>query len=323
MRCGAVRVTHGWRRLALRTWGPDLLHGAATMHASFSFTLHAGPVGRPTGEGPAPSQPSAHRGAGQLWFFGLTAMTLFFAALLILAQLTRGGSIAASVTPILSVYAIGIAVLGVGALAYVVHSARAQGLLASEKHVGDAVAAGPGLRVAPTVPPRGRPPLLQASQVPLQASQASVGQSSVGLPSGQTPRASAPIAVASLHVEPAVAPAPTAARSSTARRTAVHTIRMPKPAVADSTAPHPYPFPASRIEPVALQVRVAGMRSAAWGPRPPSLVDRLLGRGTHRSYPPQERRPGSVRPMPTAGPMSPASTTAPTTPPPPAVLAHR
>ena len=286
------------------------------MHASFSFTLETGPVGRPTEEVPAPSQPSADRGAGQLWFFGLTAMTLVFAALLILAQLTRGGSIAASVAPILLVYAIGIALLGVGALAYVVHSARTQGRLALEVPLSDAVAAEPGLRVAPTVPPRGQP-------LPLQAGPASVGQSSVGLPSEPPQRAPGPVEAASLPVAPTSSPAPTAVASSGPRRTVVHMIRMPQPAVADVTSPRPYPFPASRVEPVALQVRVAGLRSVAWGPRPPSLVDRLLGRGTHRSYPPQERRSGSLRPVPMTRPMSPASTPAPTTTPPPVMLARR
>lgn len=286
------------------------------MHASFSFTLETGPVGRSTEQEPAPPRPSAGRGAGQLWFFGLTAMTLVFAALLILAQLTRGGSIAASVAPILIAYAIGIAVLGVGALAYVLHSARALDPLASEGSTSDPLAAGSGLRVAPTVPPRGQP-------LPLQSGPATMGQSSVGPPSEQSLRAPAPVGPASIHVAPPLPPAPAAARESTARPRAVHAIRMPRPVVAGTASPRPYPFPAARVEPVALQVRVAGLRSAAWGPRPPTLVDRLMGRGTHRSYPPLERRSGLVRPMPTVGPMSPAPTRTPSRAPVAVVLAHR
>ncbi len=268
-----------------------------------------------------PTRPSAGRGAGQLWFLGLTAMTLLFAALLILAQLTRGGSLAASVAPILFAYAIGIAVLGVGALAYVTYGARALGSLASEGPAGDPVAAGSGLRVAPAVPPRGQALPTQTRSEPVGPP--SVGPPSVSPPSEQSQRAPAPVGPASLPVASALSQAPAAVSSSAARRAAVQTIRMPRPVVAGTASPRPYPFPAPRVEQVALQVRVAGLRSAAWGPRPPTLVDRLLGRGTHRSYPPQERRSGLMGPVPTPGPMSPAPATTPTRAPSAVMLAHR
>ena len=195
--------------------------GPPRCSASFSFTLETGPVGRSIEEEPVPPRPSAGRGAGQLWFFGLTAMTLLFAALLILAQLTRGGILAASVAPILFAYAIGIAVLGVGALAYVVAqrpSARLPCFGRARRR--SRWLPDPGCGSRPTVPPRRRPLPARPELRPIGApwlrrpSSRSVPVLRSGSPPSRSRRR--------CHTAPA------AVSSSVARRTAVQTIRMPQ-----------------------------------------------------------------------------------------------
>lgn len=111
-----------------------------------------------------PQMPSDHAsdtsGAGRpavtLWLFGLTAMTLVFASLLLLGLLARSEIVDASIQSAVNAYTVLTAAIGLVAMAYVLTMGRRAGLFGSTRVTDSDTQLSTetgGLMIAPTVPP--------------------------------------------------------------------------------------------------------------------------------------------------------------------------
>ena len=248
-----------------------------------------------------------------LWLFGLTAMTLVFASLLILGLLARRGIVDPSVSNAVNAYTILTSTIGLVALAYVLTMARKAGLLTSSQGAeADAPASPPsdGLRIAPAVT-AGVAPRVRQKTVAAQQARSRQARAIAAAAVPRTPRRS--------QIDPApapmrVAPKPSPSRVYPSAPTAVKAAARMKPSVAPgATIPVVAPRSAGAapawlrparppvgmpVQPAAFQVRIASLRAPFWvEPRRPTLVDRFLGRGIHAPYPSPPPPPAVIPPV--------------------------
>jgi hypothetical protein len=240
-----------------------------------------------------------------LWLFGLTAMTLVFASLLIFGLLARSGTVDSAVTTGVSVYAVLTASIGLAALAYVLTMSRRAGLFGSHRTENTAWHSVPDaddLTVAPTVLPDSSSRLSREQAQAREARRHRARAITTAAASGERQWAVPPSAKA----EAAVASVPVT-KSKAVPQKAVWPPRMPQPTsaspprrpVSEATPPvqgqyrhggapaylrMKAPAAMPRVQPAAFQVMAASLPKPFWDrPYNPTIADRLLGRGTYQA----------------------------------------
>ena len=292
----------------------------------------------PTPRSAGPDDASDHQDGRHLpvtlWLFGLTAMTLVFASLLLLGLLVPVGRDDSSVMRAVSVYTAVTSIIGLVALGYVLTVARRSGYLGPQDDLQAALppptmttTAPAGLSIAPSVPPTAAPRLQQKK---VQAKRARSRQARA-IAAAATPRRPhmpmasvppAPVRAASNSPKPSARPIVPSARPAASRpaRQAPRESTMPptvntmpvemnraatipvRPSRPPGAAPAWLrmgpPTPGVRAQPAVFQVRAASIRAPFWvQPPSPTLVDRFLGRGTRRMQTPPAPPPWVAPPV--------------------------
>jgi hypothetical protein len=261
---------------------------------------------------PSPSTDSggsAQRIGPTLWLFGLTAMTLVFASLLLLGLLTRSAIVDSMVRDAVNAYTVLTATVGLIAMTYVLAMARKAGFFGTSRtdtHVAPAAADAAGLMVAPTVSPHLRQQAAMAHESRTRQARA-ISAAAAHQVQRRTQRVFMPLAgVASVpgpsvqSARPAPRPVVAVARpvAAVARPVMPIRARSPRPAGgAPAFLRMAQPPMHTRAQPAAWQVRAASGRAPRRvRPQPPSLADRFFGRVTPPPFMPVPSLPHVASP---------------------------
>ncbi len=244
--------------------------------AQASLSPDYGSVAPPNPSADAEDVGAIQRHGPTLWLFGLTAMTLVFASLLLLGLLARSAIVDPTVRDAVNAYTMLTATVGLVAMTYVLAMARKAGFFGSSRTSAPALHADPeteGLLIAPTVPASVSPHLLRKTAV----AQASRAQQARAISAAAIPRPPWPAATAPVRPPAPVAPhlvMPAQTWSQRPPGAAPAFLRMSPPPM------HPH------AQPAAFQVWAASRRPPLQDRTyQPTISDRLLGRVPHPPYP--------------------------------------
>jgi hypothetical protein len=252
------------------------------------------------GNSPAEGQ---SRGAGSeaaLWLFGLTSLALVFASLLLLALLAQRAVADAPLFGFFSATAVFAAAIGLGAMTYVVATARRAGYIRSEAAASsDAAGETPaGMRVVPATPadPARRKRSQRAQEQAARSRQASAIAAAAAT---RHTRQVAPRQAVARPVRPrSAAPTTAPVRASVEVRGPARAVPDPRPRVVVPVKP---PAQASRPAPVRVFPR---MPAAPVRPRTQVARTQLVAADVRaRSMRPVSAPPPAARPV-VRGPVS-------------------
>jgi hypothetical protein len=222
---------------------------------------------RPDDSANTPSSGPSHL---TFWLFGLTAMTLVFASLLLLGLLMRSGAIDAGIRSAVGAYAALIAGVGLMAVVYVLAMGRRLGLFGSmaEPDVAPEASIGAGdLAVAPIVLPR--IPLYRRQENERARRSRSRQARAIAAAAARSPeyRSMPPIAYNGAPGLPQTYARPTAMYASAVVSTRPSVVQRPVPFRPATIATSPGPIPAT---PPRVAQRITMPSSVAARPRRPA-----------------------------------------------------
>lgn len=274
---------------------------------------------------PQPDTPSQHannapgggakgRPAISYWLFGLTAMTLVFASLLLLGLLMRSGVIDPTIRAAVTAYGALIAGIGLVAAAYVLAMGRRHGIFRSrgrERHAVRTLRMGGGLTFVPTVPPHSQRELVQGREarsrqahaiaiaaaplMPLPHTSAAPRYTSVAPPRvdlGDTARSTTPTgppALATPWIPPARPATPTYEPVPTSWPTARPAAPIVTPWIPPTRSTAPAASPATRERPAQVMPEPSSESSTWPSVKPRSQASDAPSRSPTNAMPPEFR----------------------------------